>query len=104
MRDRISDEKAGKNTIVVKMGGHNAKIYHPGLITLGWVTALAYTIIHFHSSFSFVFVLTAPLFWRNVIAVWKVSDLKDFDPFLKQLAISTFIFSILFAIGQVFGY
>ena len=28
MRDRVSDEKAGKNTLVVKMGAKNAKNYH----------------------------------------------------------------------------
>ena len=104
MRDRISDEKAGKNTIVVKMGGHNAKGYHTGLLIAGWVSIIAFTIINYESSISFLFILTAPLFWRNVIAIWNVSDPKDFDPFLKQLAISTFIFSVLFAVGQIFGH
>ncbi len=104
MRDRISDQKAGKNTIVVKMGAYNAKIYHTTLIICGWLFALAFSFRVFHSSISFLYVLTAPLFWRNIMAIWKVSDPKDFDPFLKQLAISTFIFSVLFAVGQVFGY
>jgi len=104
MRDRISDQKAGKNTIVVKMGAHNAKVYHTTLLLSGWIAIIAFVIIHFHSSVSFLFILTAPLFWRNIIAIWKIADPKDFDPFLKQLAISTFIFSILFAVGQVFGY
>jgi 1,4-dihydroxy-2-naphthoate octaprenyltransferase len=100
MRDRISDQKAGKNTIVVKMGGHNARIYHSLLLLIGWVAAIAFTIHGFRSSISFVYILTAPLFWRNVIAVWNVDEPKDFDPYLKQLALSTFAFSILFAIGQ----
>ena len=104
MRDRISDEKAGKITVVVKMGAYNAKIYHTVLLIAGWVSIIGFTILHYHSPLSFTFILAAPLFWRNIIAVWKVSDPKDFDPFLKQLAISTFIFSILFAVGQVFGY
>ena len=104
MRDRISDEKAGKITVVVKMGAHNAKIYHTVLLIAGWVSIIGFTILHYHSPLSFTFILAAPLFWRNIIAVWKVSDPKDFDPYLKQLAISTFIFSILFAVGQVFGY
>lgn len=103
MRDRISDQKAGKNTIVVKMGGHNAKIYHTTLIVLGWLSIITFCILHYRSSLSFLFILTAPLFWRNIIAVWKVQEPKDFDPFLKQLAISTFLFSIFFALGQVFG-
>ena len=104
MRDRISDEKAGKITVVVKMGAHNAKIYHTVLLIAGWVSIIGFTILHYHSPLSFTFILAAPLFWRNIIAIWKVSDPKDFDPYLKQLAISTFIFSILFAVGQVFGY
>jgi 1,4-dihydroxy-2-naphthoate octaprenyltransferase len=100
MRDRISDAKAGKNTIVVMMGAHNARIYHTCLILVGWAAAITFVSLHFHSSVSFLFILTAPLFWRNIFVVWKVKDPKDFDPYLKQLAISTFIFSIFFAIGQ----
>lgn len=104
MRDRISDQKAGKNTIVVKMGDRNARIYHTVLILSGWLAMVAFSVIHFQSSLNFLFVLTAPLFWRNVIAVWRVIEPKDFDPFLKQLAISTFIFSLLFAAGRIFGH
>ena len=100
MRDRISDAKAGKNTIVVMMGAHNARIYHTLLILTGWAAAIAFVCLRFHSSIAFLFVLTAPLFWRNIFVVWKVEDPKDFDPYLKQLAISTFIFSLFFAIGQ----
>jgi 1,4-dihydroxy-2-naphthoate octaprenyltransferase len=104
MRDRISDQKAGKNTIVVKMGAYKAKIYHTTLLVIGWMAIIIFSIISFRSSISFLYLLTAPLFWRNIIAVRKVNDPKDFDPFLKQLAISTFIFSILFALGQVVGW
>jgi 1,4-dihydroxy-2-naphthoate octaprenyltransferase len=104
MRDRISDQKAGKNTIVVMMGAYNAKIYHTTLLICGWLCALAFSFRELHSSISFLYLLTAPLFWRNIMAIWKVEDPKDFDPFLKQLAISTFFFSMLFATGQVFGY
>ena len=100
MRDRISDAKAGKNTIVVMMGAHSARIYHTLLILIGWAAAIAFVCQRFHSSIAFLFVLTAPLFWRNIFVVWKVEDPKDFDPYLKQLAISTFIFSLFFAIGQ----
>jgi 1,4-dihydroxy-2-naphthoate octaprenyltransferase len=100
MRDRISDAKAGKNTIVVMMGAHNARIYHTILILAGWAAVITFATIHFVSSMVFVFLLSAPLFWRNIFVVWKVEDPKDFDPYLKQLAISTFLFSILFAVGQ----
>jgi 1,4-dihydroxy-2-naphthoate octaprenyltransferase len=100
MRDRLSDAKAGKNTIVVMMGARNARIYHTILILVGWAAIIAFATIHFASSMVFLFLLSAPLFWRNIFVVWQVEDPKDFDPYLKQLAISTFLFSILFAVGQ----
>jgi 1,4-dihydroxy-2-naphthoate octaprenyltransferase len=103
MRDRVGDARAGKNTIVVKMGAKNAKIYHTSLLLLGWLAAIAYTVMHFQSSIQFIFLLTAPLFWKNIATVWDIQDPKDFDPLLKQLALSTFMFSIFFSIGQIFA-
>jgi hypothetical protein len=38
-----------------------------------------------------------------VLQVRAIEDPRDFDPLLKQLALSTFIFSILFALGMVVG-
>ncbi|MBS1625110.1 MAG: 1,4-dihydroxy-2-naphthoate polyprenyltransferase [Bacteroidetes bacterium] len=103
MRDRIGDAKAGKNTIVVKMGDRNARIYHTLLLTIGWAAAIAFVAMHLVSSVAFVFILTMPLFWRNVIVVWRVKEPRDFDPYLPQLAISTFLFAVLFAAGQVWN-
>lgn len=103
MRDRLSDAKAGKNTIVVKMGDRNARIYHTLLLTIGWAAAISFVAMHFVSSVAFVFLLTMPLFWRNVILVWRVKEPRGFDPYLPQLAISTFLFAILFAVGQVWN-
>jgi 1,4-dihydroxy-2-naphthoate octaprenyltransferase len=103
MRDRTGDQKAGKNTVVVMMGAHNAKIYHTLLLTIGWIAIISFAVMRPHTSLSFLFVLTAPLFWRNIFAVWKVREPKDFDPFLRQLAISTFLFSVFFAAGQALG-
>lgn len=103
MRDRLGDQKAGKHTIVVKMGASLAVRYHTALLLGGWLIALFYTYTHFSTSVDYLFVLTAPLFWRNIAAVWRITDPKDYDPLLKQLAIATFLFSIFFAIGQVVG-
>jgi 1,4-dihydroxy-2-naphthoate octaprenyltransferase len=37
MRDEASDRKVGKNTLVVKIGGKKAKLYHYFLVTLQWL-------------------------------------------------------------------
>ena len=103
MRDREGDQKAGKNTIVVKIGALNAVRYHTLLLLLGWAVALCYTYTHLSTSVDYIYVLTAPLFWRNIAAVWRIKDPRDYDPLLKQLAIATFLFSIFFGIGQVVG-
>ncbi len=103
LRDRESDAKAGKNSLVVKIGALNAKRYHTGLIALGFVAALAYVVVNFTSSMQLLFIITLPLFRKHLSAVWRIEDPKEFDPLLKQLAIGTFIFSILFAIGIIVG-
>lgn len=103
MRDRESDAKAGKNSLVVKIGTVNAKKYHTGLIVLGFLASIAYVIVNFSSSMQLLFIVTIPLFRKHLAAVWKIEDAKEFDPLLKQLAIGTFIFSILFAAGVIIG-
>ena len=103
LRDRESDAKAGKNSLVVKIGTANAKKYHTGLIILGFVAAIAFVVLNFTSSMQLLFIITVPLFRRHLVAVRAIEDPKEFDPLLKQLAIGTFIFSILFAVGIIVG-
>lgn len=103
LRDRESDAKAGKNSLVVKIGEENAKKYHTTLIVIGFVASLVYVVLNFTSTMQFLFIITLPLFRKHLVAVWKIEDPRDFDPLLKQLAIGTFIFSILFGIGIIVG-
>ncbi len=55
------------------------------------------------SSMQFLFILTLLLFKKHLNVVNGIERPKDFDPQLKQLAISTFIFSVLFAVGIIVG-
>ena len=103
MRDRQSDAKAGKNTLVVKIGIDSAKKYHTALIIVGFVASILYVLLNFTSTMQFLFIITLMLFRKHIVEVWQVEDAKEFDPLLKQLAISTFIFSILFGAGMVIG-
>jgi 1,4-dihydroxy-2-naphthoate octaprenyltransferase len=101
MRDHQSDAKAGKNTLVVKIGLPKAKVYHKALLILGFLFSVAYAMVSFVSTIQFLFILTVPLFRKHLVTVKNIEDPRDFDPLLKQLAIGTFIFSILFALGQI---
>ena len=103
MRDAESDALANKNTLVVKIGLKNARTYHLTLIAAAFLFAVAFVILHFHSTMQFLFIVTLPLFRRHLVQVRHTSHLKDFDPMLKQLALATFIFALLFSAGMVIG-
>ena len=102
MRDRESDEKAGKVTLVVRIGAEFARYYHYYLIGASLLFALMYTSIRFASPFQFLFLLAYIPLLAHVLRVYKTRDEKLLDPELKKLAISTFLFAILFGIGTNF--
>ncbi len=99
MRDRESDAKSGKNTIVVKIGNEFARYYHFYLLGASFLFALLYTVINFVSAYQFLFILAYIPIFKHLMTVYKNSDPKALDPELKKLALSTFLFAILFGIG-----
>ena len=101
MRDRINDASVGKNTLVVKIGAEFAKYYHYYLIVASFLFALLYVVIHFQSSFQFLFILAYIPLLRHVFFVYKNTNEELLDSELKKVALSTFLFAILFGIGNV---
>ena len=101
IRDIKSDILAGKNSIPVRIGREKAVAYHIVLLAAGFITAFIYVVITYKSIYQFVFVLTIPLFVMNAMAVQKKVEAMQVDPYLKQLALSTLLFVILFGIGNL---
>jgi len=101
MRDRASDIKSGKKTLVVKMGNESAKYYHYYLLVTAFLFAILYTIVHYNSPYQFLFLITFFPILKHFNVVAKNKMPKLLDPELKKLAITTFLFSILFGIGLV---
>jgi 1,4-dihydroxy-2-naphthoate octaprenyltransferase len=101
MRDRESDLKSGKNTLVVKIGIEFAKYYHYYLLIASFLFALLYTMIHFNSLYQFIFVAAYLPIAKHLLVVYKNEKPRLLDPELKKLAISTFLFSVLFGLGLV---
>jgi len=98
IRDIESDRDAGKFSIPVRIGRSNAVVYHWFLLTAGISAAIVYSILTYHAPFQFLFLLAIPLLVRNGIAV-KTKPSQELDPFLKQMALSTLLFVILFGVG-----
>jgi 1,4-dihydroxy-2-naphthoate octaprenyltransferase len=60
--------------------------------------AVLYTVFHYQAPTQFLFLACVPLFVRNGLAVSRKPS-SELDPFLKQMAISTLLFVLLFGAG-----
>ncbi|WP_394992624.1 1,4-dihydroxy-2-naphthoate polyprenyltransferase [Emticicia sp.] len=96
IRDIESDTRAGKKTIPARLGKKKAVIYHWTLLILGMFSILLFSILQGKNNFQYV--LCFPLFFINGL---KVSRLSNPDPMLKQMALSTLAFVILFGVAQL---
>lgn len=102
MRDEISDRKAKKNTIVVKIGGDKAKKYHYFLIIGAMVLIIIFSILR---QFQFDQYLYLVAYIPLILHLKRVKNNKNpqlLDPELKKLALSTFFLSVLLALSLIF--
>lgn len=101
LRDRASDKQSGKNTLIVKIGEEIGKYYHYYLLIASFLFAMLYTIIHYETYFQFLFILAYIPVFKHLTVVYsnKIPELLDAE--LKKLALSTFLFSLLFGIGLI---
>jgi len=100
IRDIESDKVAGKYSIPVRLGRHKAIVYHWILLGLALVFAFLYTLLKYDSPLQLIFLLAIPLFIRNGLAVTRKQP-ELLDPYLKQMAVSTLLFVLLFGTGLV---
>lgn len=100
IRDIESDKAAGKYSIPVRIGKEKASQYHWVLLMGGLLTAVIYSIINYQSLWQFLFVLSAPLFIKNGIAISSKPS-EELDPYLKQMALTTLVFVVLFGVGYL---
>ena len=98
VRDIESDRAAGKFSIPVRIGKVNAGIYHWFLLIGGLSASFVYVFLHYQSPIQFLFLITTPLFIRIGLAVSEKPS-SELDPYLKQMALSTLLFVVLFGTG-----
>jgi len=102
MRDEASDRKSNKNTIVVKMGGANAKVYHYFLVISAMILVLEFTYFKEFNFDQYIFVLAYIPLIKHLVTVYKNKNPKELDPELKKVALSTFVLSVLLSLSMIF--
>ena len=102
MRDEESDRKVGKNTIVVKIGGANAKKYHFFLVVSAMLLILVFAYLNDFHFDQYIFVVAYFPLISHLLTVYRNKEPKNLDPELKKLAISTFLLSVLLALALIY--
>jgi 1,4-dihydroxy-2-naphthoate polyprenyltransferase len=83
------------------MGKEKAKWYHLFLFAGAIVTGITYTVINFKTGFQLLFLLAIPLFLKNIFVVMNNAHPLDLNKELRNLSISTLVFSMSFGIGLI---
>lgn len=102
MRDRISDAKVNKTTIPVLLGEKNAKKYHAFLLLGAYATAFLYFYFSDIEWWQYFPLLAFLPLLKHYGFVLVTKTPADLDPELKKVALSTFLFSVLFFISIIF--
>lgn len=101
LRDIDNDRDSGKNTIIVVYGARFGRLYHLMLIVTAWICSIVFMVLEFNSIAQLLFLLSLPLFIANLKKVFTYQNPRELIPSLKQLAMGTFIFTLLFGIGLI---
>lgn len=94
LRDHLNDAASGKQTLVVKMGFQNGKIYQSALVLVGTGALIEWIVFKGSAAqcWSFVPALAQCLL---LVKVWKCETPAALDGELKKVALLTFLVSIL---------
>lgn len=98
MRDVKSDSSVGKNTLVVKIGLRNAKIYHYFLLIISFLCLFLFLFTTKGLSLRYVCLIGFVPVFIHMNKVRVTSNEVELDPELKKLALSTFCTALLFFI------
>ena len=103
LRDINQDRKAGKNTLIVRIGSKNGRIYHAILLALAVVSYLIFAILNFEHWYNYFFLLAVPLLVKHGLFVYRHQDPIELRPILGQMAGLALITNLLFSLGIFLG-
>ncbi len=101
LRDIYQDSKAGKNTLIVRIGSQKGRIYHLLLLLFAIISYLIFVVIELGSWYNFLFLLTTPLLIHHGRQVYHHQDPAELRPLLGQMAALALMTNLLFSLSVV---
>lgn len=98
MRDMENDKNSGKVTIPVRIGFRNAKYYHT-FLTFGALACFTlYSILYATHWYQYLYLLCFFIFIKLLINIFRITENRLLDPYLKYTSMGTFVLSVCFII------
>jgi 1,4-dihydroxy-2-naphthoate octaprenyltransferase len=99
MRDLLTDKKCNKKTLAVFMGPNKARFYHSVIISISVCLMIFFQAELKIDSFflNFLLILIIIGLVKHLFQTNSVANPKDYDAFLKPLAINAFFYSLFIA-------
>lgn len=98
LRDIEQDRKAGKNTLVVRIGAHNGRVYHCALLTSA---VLCYSIFawQYKPHLLWLIALIALLLAKHAYFVYQHKDPMALRPMLAKMSMLALFSTSIFSLG-----
>lgn len=102
LRDHVNDKAGGKNTLVVRLGFSQAKVYHIIIVLLA--SHAAFMGIWKTQTEWYHFLPLVPVFLQLILLAKVIRTINpaDLDGELKKVALLTFFYAILLFMTSVF--
>ncbi|WP_373777684.1 1,4-dihydroxy-2-naphthoate polyprenyltransferase [Glaesserella sp.] len=101
LRDIEQDKHAGKNTLIVRIGSQNGRIYHVALLSLALLSYLLFALANFSHWYNFLFLLAVPLLVKHGLFVYRHQNPAELRPILGQMAGIALVTNILFGLSVI---
>lgn len=101
LRDIDSDRENGKHTLVVRLGPVNARRYHAGLLAGALLCFALFNLISLHSLWGWLFLLAAPLLFKQASYVLREHDPRAMPPMLERTVKGALLTNLLFVLGII---
>ncbi|MBQ6586165.1 MAG: 1,4-dihydroxy-2-naphthoate octaprenyltransferase [Coriobacteriales bacterium] len=102
LRDIQNDSACGKRTVANMLGIERARIYQVTIVVVGLLFFLAFPIAAGITTWwRYAFVLIYPLFFTQLARAMKVTDLAEYDAFMRPHSLKTAALAVLFSLCMV---